>query len=67
MNTLEINGGITALKEAVFIYNNASSVRDAKKMMKRHYLLDTPIDFRLSIWSELTNLCETNGYFKVVI
>tara|TARA_R100000951_G_scaffold66061_1_gene55910 strand:+ start:324 stop:509 length:186 start_codon:yes stop_codon:yes gene_type:complete len=54
------------LLDALHIYNNCISVRDAQQLMRSNFWLNQPVNYKQSVWNKLIDLCETYGYFEEV-
>jgi hypothetical protein len=54
----------TAKKEALYIYNNSYSYRDAYKMFTAHDKSDFSKAFMQEVKNEVSRLCELHGYFN---
>ena len=55
----------TPEEEALYIYNNATDWKDARKMLMAWHLQDCTKEYKQKIHSIVGWLCEKHGYFTV--
>lgn len=65
METFE---GFTVMENAVFIYNNSSDWSDVREYLHSSRMLgNAPADYVTNVSYAVSELCETQGYFKKFI
>jgi hypothetical protein len=65
METFE---GFEVMEHAVFIYNNSSDWADVREYLHRSRMLENaPVEYITNVGCAVSQMCETNGYFKELV
>ena len=65
MKTFE---GFEVMEHAVFIYNNSSDWVDVREYLHRSRMLENaPAEYITNVGYAVSQMCETNGYFKELV